>query len=123
MSKVSNDAPILKGQNTQAQLYDQGITYNQPGLTYNNIGIAYGGVYNADWDNLTSISFAKNIIPTISIAIDKGQGFTIPILSLAENIKPMIYTYSDIYKPGSGTITPPSGNSGYLIGILGLTYP
>lgn len=78
---------------TEAQLYDQGITYNEPGLTYNEIGIAYGGVYGAQ---------------------DKREIRNYAVLPTPINNK--IY---DI----PGQIVPPAGDSGMLIGILGLTYP
>lgn len=35
---------------TQAQLADQGYTYNQPGFTYNQAGWQYGGIYNQNQD-------------------------------------------------------------------------
>lgn len=151
MSKILSDTPILSGGTTQAQVYDQGITYNQAGLTYNQIGIAYGGVYKQGQDVIPAISLAEQISPSLigenTQAQVKDQGYTynqagfsynqigvmyggiynqnqdiIPIVSLAEQIVPSIYKYADIYKQG-GTITPPPGNSGMLMGILGLTYP
>ncbi len=79
---------------SEAQLYDQGITYNQAGLTYNEIGITYGGVFGAK-DARIPISLAQAIHPTIVRSYDQ-----------------------------QGTVTiPPAGNSGYLVGMLGMTYP
>ena len=36
---------VNRAQKTNVQLYDQGITYNEPGLSYNDIGYGYGGLY------------------------------------------------------------------------------
>lgn len=64
--------PTLTGENTDAQLENQGYTYDQPGFTYDQAGVFYGGVYNKSED-------------------------IIPIMSLVEQVIPNIYGYSDIY--------------------------
>lgn len=120
-NKIINDAPNLTGENTQAQVFEQGITYDQVGFTYDQIGIAYGGIYNTDEDVIPTISLAENIIPRIAMISDEGRGFTDPIISLAETIRPSIFGYSDIYT--NNTPPPPQPNAGMLMGILGLTYP
>lgn len=79
---------------TQAQLEDQGYTYNQAGFSYNQPGVMYGGIYNQNQD-------------------------VIPLLSMASLIIPSIAGFTDIY----GKATNPSGGSGLLIGILGMLYP
>lgn len=94
LSLAQDAPPILTGGNTDAQLYDQSITYNEVGLTYDQIGIAYGGVYGGQ-EKRVMLSMAPTIQPTIVKAYDQA---------------------------GTATI-PPSSNSGMLIGILGLTYP
>ncbi len=113
MSKIYNDAPSLIGENTQAQVFNQNITYSNPGITYSNIGIAYGGVYNAAQDIIPTISLAENVFPIIASINDEGQGFTIPMMSLAENIKPIIYGYTDIYTNN----TPPPPNNQKVVGL------
>lgn len=150
MGKVFNDAPILIGGTTQSQSNEQGVTYNQAGYTYNQAGITYGGVYKLNQDVVPVVSLAEQLAPVLmggtTQAQVEEQGYTYnqagfsynqigimyggifnqnqdfaPILSLAENIRPSIYGYNDIYTQG-GTVIPPS-NSGMLMGILGLTYP
>src|SRR5438034_3617987 len=74
---------------SQAQLANQGYTYNELGLTYNQVGVQYGGIYNTNQD----------VIPTIS---------------MATNIRPSVFAFSDIY---TQKVTPPA-NSGMLMGIL-----
>lgn len=81
---------------TQAQLNDQGYTYNQPGFTYNQIGVAYGGIYRNNQD----------ISP---VFFNDTATLLTPIISSIINV-------------ATGT-TPPPSNSGMLMGILGLTYP
>lgn len=87
MDSAQQVTPILTGENTDAQVYEQGITYDSAGITYDNIGIAYGGVYNTNED-------------------------IIPIVSLAETVTPNIFGYSDIYT----NITPPPPNDYESIG-------
>lgn len=94
MNSATQIIPDLSGENTQAQVYEQGITYDQAGITYDNVGIAYGGVYNTNED-------------------------VVPLVSLAENISPFIAGYSDMYSQ----YVPPAADHGMLIGMLGLTYP
>ena len=80
---------------TQAQLADQGYTYNQAGMTYNQAGVMYGGVYNTNQD--LSPVFANDtatlLTPSISSILDIGA------------------------RQGQSAV------AGQLIGILGLTYP
>ncbi len=96
ISQASDPIPSMTVQNTQAQLKDQGYTYNQAGFTYNQVGVTYGGVYNA----------AQDIVPE---------------LSLAQKEPITITNFFDLYTTNNPT--PPPTNSGMLIGILGLTYP
>lgn len=42
--------PIISGYNTDAQLADQGNTFNQAGHTFNQAGDIFGGVYNRNQD-------------------------------------------------------------------------
>lgn len=64
--------PTMRIQRTNAQVYDQGITYNEPGLTYNEIGYAYGGLY---------------------------EYAIVPLMTVVLSPKPHIVTHSDIYTP------------------------
>jgi hypothetical protein len=82
---------------TQATLVNQGYTYNEPGLTYNQAGVMYGGVNFATEDIIVPSLFLDATTPHLQGIYDK-------------------------YTPGAAP-TPPSSNSGMLIGILGLTYP
>lgn len=66
--------PSLKVQNTDAQVLDQGYTYNQTSLTYNQIGVDYAGVYQIGEDIVPIISMAKDFIPTIYNYLDIYQG-------------------------------------------------
>src|SRR5579872_6074891 len=50
---------------TDASLYTQGNTYNQTGLTYDDVNTAYGGVYHADQDIVPLVSLAENITPLL----------------------------------------------------------
>jgi len=85
--------PKIDIQKTNALVYDQGITYNESGLTYNQLGIAYGGLYEYD---------------------------LVPITPQIEIVMPSIVFSGDF---GATIPQPPQGDSGMLIGILGLTYP
>jgi len=69
-------------QKTNARLYDQSVSYNEPGVTYNQDGIAYGGRYEYD---------------------------VVPLLSQSRVTSPTISGYRDIYV--SGTVVPPASNS------------
>ncbi len=80
---------------TQALLADQGYTYNQAGFTYNQAGVMYGGLYNINQD----------VAPAF-------------FNDLASFVKPSISGIIDIQGGRAG-----GGNSGMLMGILGLTYP
>ncbi len=64
--KAIDIIPSLIIQRTDAQLLEQGYTYNQAGMTYNQAGVSYGGVYQVAQDILPEISLAKDVIPTIS---------------------------------------------------------
>ena len=93
-ASIRSIKPTVQVNKTQKQLEDQGYTYNEAGLTYNQIGVMYGGVYNYD---------------------------VMPLVSLARSQKPM----NIIGMNFASTVIPPTptGNSGYLIGMLGMTYP
>ncbi len=86
----------IVAESTQAQIADQGYTYNQSGFTYNQAGWMYGGIYNQNQD--VAPVFADNT---------------------AYLINPSISGIVDIYSP----FVPPAANHGMLIGMLGLTYP
>jgi hypothetical protein len=95
ISLASIIQPLLAGTETLAHLLNQAITYNEVNVSYNDLRYSYGGVY----------------------------GFTdvVPIIARVYNPKPRITHFADIYNAGS--VTPPSSNSGMLIGMLGMTYP
>lgn len=63
--KINQDILHAEAEKSDARLYDQGITYNEPGITYNEIGIAYGGVYGAQGTRPPH-SLAQSIHPTIA---------------------------------------------------------
>jgi hypothetical protein len=93
-SIIFNTNPVVVVGKTNAQLHDQGITYNESGLTYDEVGYAYGGVYGHD--------------------IQK-------IMSIASNKKPTTIYFTDAggIQVSHGTVVL---EKGMLIGILGLTY-
>lgn len=96
--------PVVVLAQSNAQVFDQGITYNEPGLTYNQIGIGYGGLYEFD------------IVPIIARSIQfKPMG---NVYSLQPNIV-FGMDYSGTAEQ-HGTIVL---GRGMLIGILGMTYP
>ncbi len=67
--RFSNDIkPKAKAGRTNAQVYDQGYTYNEAGFTYNEAGVAYGGVY--DHDIYPLISKSREVRPMIVRASD-----------------------------------------------------
>lgn len=80
---------------TDAQVENQGYTYNQAGFTYNQIGVMYGGIYQQNQD-LAPAFFNDT----------------------AMLLNPSISSIIDIYSPFN-----PDLNKGMLMGILGLTYP
>lgn len=93
MRVIKDIKPTLRVGKTNTQIYDQGITYNEAGVSYNDARYAYGGIYGFD------------IYPLVNKGVD---------------IRPRIVAAGDF----QGTApTPPTGNSGMLIGMLGLTYP
>ena len=68
--------PHLKINNTNAQIANQGYTYNESGLTYNNIGVMYGGIYEHDIYPL--VSFFRYIRPHINSAYNINETIYIP---------------------------------------------
>lgn len=67
---------------TNAQVADQGYTYDQAGFTYDQAGVQYGGVYQVNQD-VAPIFFndsATLLSPSISSIIDIGiqQGTITP---------------------------------------------
>lgn len=70
--------PTLQMGRTEAQLYDQGYTYNEPGISFDQVGVAYGGIYGYD------------ITPLVSMSI---------------SIFPHIILAGDFYTPGGGTVS------------------
>jgi hypothetical protein len=87
--------PKASAAKSAGQNADQGLTYNEPGITYNEPGVMYGGFYGTS-DVKPSVSLASQETPRNQLIIDL---------------------------PGTNPTPPPLTNSGYLIGILGLTYP
>ncbi len=97
LSENNSDAPSnVITANTDTLVADQGYIYNQPGFTYNQIGVMYGGIYNQNQDLAPAFfnDVATLLNPSISSIIDM-----------------------------QGSLAPPIGKSGQLMGILGLTYP
>ncbi len=89
--------PVTIVSKTTAQLYDPGITFNEPGITFNEPGIAFGGVYGAQGYVTVMNATARRDAPSNNHIVDfPGENPTPP---------------------------PPTGNSGMLVGILGMTYP
>lgn len=72
---------------TQAQIADQGYTYNQAGITYNQAGVLYGGAYLANQD--ISPKFFNDIAtlpnPSISSIIDIKGGTVTPPPASSKN--------------------------------------
>jgi hypothetical protein len=93
---IKDIKPILIGNRTNANIADQGYTYNEAGLTYNQIGVMYGGIYDHD---------------------------IYPLISMARLQKPMNIIGINFDSTVIPPTPPPGGNSGYLIGMLGMTYP
>jgi len=65
-NNIYTDRPILTGGTTNAQVENQGFTYDQAGFSFNQAGWMYGGMYNVDQDSAPLISLAENISPTIA---------------------------------------------------------
>lgn len=76
---------------TQAQLANQGYTYNQAGQTYNQAGVQYGGVYNYNQDVLPLFSIAKADQPSLNILSDYLTLTSLPTQAQLEN---QGYTYN-----------------------------
>lgn len=78
---VSSEQQInITIEKTQAQLADQGFTYNQPGFTYNQPGWQYGGVYNQNQDlsPIFTNDTATLLTPVISSIINVDTHPIIP---------------------------------------------
>lgn len=86
--------PSATSARSNKQIENQGYTYNEAGFTYNQIGWMYGGVFEHDIYPL--INNAKLVKPRILLGMDFGATVIPP--------------------------TPPGGNAGRLIGMLGMTY-
>ena len=132
---------------TQAKVYNQGYSYNQDGFSYNQPNVNYGGVTNYNQDVMPILADYISVQPTLSFLTDMvklvigatqtrnyEQGYSYNQSGLTYNqvgvsyggvynynqdVVPATLTFSDVYS----IFVPPSGNSGLLIGILGLTYP
>lgn len=117
--------PTLTISLTDAQVTNQGYTYNQPGFTYNQPGVTYGGLYNVNQDVIPILSLAETINPKVTIqdtlAKVTNQGYTYnqagftynqvgvsyggiynlfditPIVSMAKQVITRIAGYSDAY--------------------------
>lgn len=79
--------PVLVAR-TEAELHENGYTYNETGFTYNQAGVTYGGVFGSQ-DVRPLVSLAQSIHPTIFGAGDfeptertVGRGMLIGILGL-----------------------------------------
>lgn len=92
-AKIKNVVPTMKIGRTKIQVEDQGYTYNQAGFIYNQAGWMYGGLFEHD---------------------------IYPLIARARIEKPSIMIGGDF---GAKVYIPPGANTGYLVGILGLTYP
>ena len=92
--QVASIKPSLKVNRTNVVINNQGYTYNEAGFTYNELGWMYG------------VIFGHDIYPLIANAV-----LTKPRITLGRDF--------------GAKVTPPTptGNSGMLIGMLGLTYP
>lgn len=132
---------------TQAQSENQGYSYNQASLTYNQAGVFYAGLYSQNEDIIPILLNGNIEVPFIKISpetldliltntnaslYDQGNtynqaGLTYDQAGIAyaglynqnQDVLPLTLTFNDIYI----SKTVPPKNSGYLIGILGLTYP
>ena len=102
-------------QKTNAAVSDPGITFNESGVSFDDSRYSFGGVYGYDVVPIPTV--VRNIVASASM-----RRTVFPPVALAKDVRPTIAGYRDIYNLG-GTTTPPSGNSGMLIGMLGLTYP
>lgn len=72
MPRISTDiSPTMSVGKTQAELEDQGLTYNEAGISYNESGIFYGGVF--------------------------GASLVFPLISMVASISPHMYGGDDVY--------------------------
>lgn len=142
MRVVKAVKPTIVIGKSHATINDEGITYNEAGVTYNEAGVSYGGLY--DYDVSPLISQAKGNAPTMNVGRTRAAiydqdityneaglsyneagyaygGFyehdIYPLISGARAISPRIVLSGDL----QGTQS--AGNSGMLMGIMGLTYP
>lgn len=53
----------LLASRTDAQLSDQGYTFNQAGITFNDAGVTFGGIYNRAEDILSMVFSAQVVQP------------------------------------------------------------
>ncbi len=123
--------------NTQAQLEDQGNTFNQAGHSFNQAGDVFGGIYSRNQDVTPIIDTARLESPTLTILTDslflkmkvpqtqaqvEDQGNTFNqaghsfnqagdmfggIYNRNQAILPLTLTFEDIY---GKTIIPPSAS-------------
>jgi hypothetical protein len=78
---------------TQAQLSNQGYTYNQAGFTYNQPGVTYGGVYNQNQDVVPLLSSAQIEKPSLNILTD-SQLIKFTISQTGALLNEQGYTYN-----------------------------
>ncbi len=96
MVRIATDIkPTFVIQRTNAQNYNPGITFDEAGVSFDDSRFAFGGKYESD---------------------------IVPMIDMAQSVRPAIAGYFDIYTT-VGTAPLPPANSGMLIGILSMTYP
>ncbi len=78
ISLAKDTSPKLTGSRTQAQLEEQGYTYNQSGFGYNQPGAMYAGVYNYDQDVFPTVSNIDTHVPLIASFADIYTTFIPP---------------------------------------------
>ena len=83
--------PIIKIQNTNALISNQGYTYNEPFKTYNEIGLMYCGLYGHD--NIPQFSHSLAVSPIFKpIKNDKSN---IIVQKTKKDISSQLFTYNE----------------------------
>lgn len=85
--------PSLMVQSTDAQVFDQSITYNQIGVSYNDSRYSYGGIYKAGEDIVPLISIANTPTPSIIGYADIYTTPTPPPVSGHNSIGPGFFMF------------------------------
>lgn len=68
MGKVTDVKPTGFIQRTNAQVYDQGYTFDEPGFIFDQPGIAFGGIF--EYPIVPSVGFVPIVRPMIVAAFD-----------------------------------------------------